>query len=712
MRSQIFAMLAILLTATVVTADLPSPQLDRLVPLGAAAGSSVEVEVIGPDLEATEAQPPRLIFDHPGITAKHTKDRKFTVTVSADVPAGTYDARVVSQHGVSSPRLFAVSRGLTELMEVEPNDEYATAQELPLNAVVNGSSDGNKEDRFRLRLSAGQRIMIVCEAQKLDSPLDATLTLLDNNGKQLAVSSDVAGRDPRIAFRAPAAGDYQILIADLTYRGGLPYRLRVTDRPWVENLFPRAVQAGVPTSLTLLGLNLGNDAKASEFRTGEIPLETTTATVIAPADLFTRRAYEFSEHPTDHSVLPTAATCTLTGMQFRPNIGTETANPIPLLVTDLPVTREVEPNDDPMKPQPLTMPAIVAGQFDRERDADWYEFTTTEAGTYSFDVYCERIAGRADPYLVIMDEKNNRIAEHDDYGHRVNAFDGHLRDPTGTANLLAKSRYRVLVQDRYRRGGPSYSYVMSIRRPRPDFYAAAIHAQNPGPGGTTLRRGGAVYVDLIVHQVDGFRGPITVTAEGLPKGVHAMPTTTSDTRATFTLWCDPDAPEWVGPIRLLARSRTESGEELVREVRPYTRVWTQAGENSSRPTRSLMIAVLPNAAPFAVRPSVQEMTIVAGQSKEVTFQCQRPNPEFTGPVTVIPLSFPGGIKLAQFTIPAGKTEAKAKLEIPANMRPGVYTVSVQGQGQVPIMTRDRGKQNTLVSLPSQPFTITVQPAAK
>src|SRR5262249_5538690 len=148
--------------------------------------------------------------------------------------------------------------------------------------------------------------------------------------------------------------------------------------------------------------------------------------------------------------------------------------PIPLLICDSPVTFEAEPNDDPAKAQPLTLPAVVSGRFDRERDADWYEFETTEAGPYGFEVYCERIAGRADPYLVVMDEKDNRVGELDDFGMRSNAFDGHLRDPSGTINLGAKKKYRVLVQDRYRRGGARYQYVLTIHRPEPDFYSAAI----------------------------------------------------------------------------------------------------------------------------------------------------------------------------------------------------------------------------------------------
>src|SRR5437660_3320497 len=104
------SLLILLLLGIVARADLPSPRFDRLTPLGAAAGSSVEVEVAGADIEEANT----LLFDHPGITSEHIKDRRFKVTVAADVPTGTYDARLVGKWGITNPRLFAVSRGLAE----------------------------------------------------------------------------------------------------------------------------------------------------------------------------------------------------------------------------------------------------------------------------------------------------------------------------------------------------------------------------------------------------------------------------------------------------------------------------------------------------------------------------------------------------------------------------------------------------------------------
>ena len=85
-------------------AELPSPRFDRLVPLGAAAGTSVEVELVGNDLEGANA----LVFDIAGIKATPVegKERRFNVSVAAEVPEGTYDARLVGRFGVSSPRLL------------------------------------------------------------------------------------------------------------------------------------------------------------------------------------------------------------------------------------------------------------------------------------------------------------------------------------------------------------------------------------------------------------------------------------------------------------------------------------------------------------------------------------------------------------------------------------------------------------------------------
>lgn len=691
------ALFAVLAVVTTARADLPSPRFDRFMPLGAAGGSAVEVEVAGADIEGAT----KLLFDTPGITAEHVKDKKFKVTVAAAVPPGTYDARLVGRYGVTNPRLFAVSSGLAEVAEKEPNDDPTLAQPVPVNAVVNGTSDQGREDVFRVAVKKGQRVVVECFAQRLDSQLDATLTVSAADGRPVASNGDYAGRDPLVEFVAPADGDYLVSLNDLSFRGGHPYRLVVTDRPHVENLFPRAVRVGQPSVVSVFGRNLGG--KESGFVVNDLPLDVIPETVDPLRDVFTRGLFRFTDHPTGHSVLPTAATCTHTGFQHRG---------VPLVVTDTPVTLDQEPNDDPKAPQKLTIPAVVSGRFDKERDADWFLLEPTESGPYSVEVYCERIAGRADPYVVVLDEKDNRVAELDDFGIRANAFDGHLRDPSGTVNLTAKQKYRLLVQDRYRRGGPRYQYVLTVRKPVPDFYPAVIHHQNPGPGGTTVRKGGAAYLDVIVHNKDGFTGPFTITAAGLPKGLHAEPTTvTGGDRAVLVLWAAADATEWVGPVTLTATAR-RGDETFTREVRPYTRVWNSTDLNSSRPTRELVVAVA-DAAPFAVSPHADRVTIEAGKKAELRMSCARLQQDFKAAVTLTGLTPPNPLKVSTAAIPEGKTEATVTVEVSANARPGEYTLALQCQAQVPFSKDATAapRPNTLVTTPSRPVTVVVTAAA-
>ena len=93
-------LVALLVTAATARGELPSIRFDRLTPLGGAAGTTVELEVAGAELDGVET----ILFDHPGLKATFVKDKHFKLAVGDDVPAGTYDARLVGRFGVSNPR--------------------------------------------------------------------------------------------------------------------------------------------------------------------------------------------------------------------------------------------------------------------------------------------------------------------------------------------------------------------------------------------------------------------------------------------------------------------------------------------------------------------------------------------------------------------------------------------------------------------------------
>lgn len=694
------------LLAPFASGELPRTRFDRLEPLGGAAGTTVAVRIAASKPDGVKT----LLFDHPGLSAEFVEDGKFRIAIAKDVPEGWYDVRLVGRWGVSNPRLFAVSHELTDVADTEPNNDAEKAQPVVVNSAVNGTSDGNGEDTFRVSLRAGQRVVFDCLAQRLDSQMDATLILRSPEGRVLATNRDHFGSDPFLDHTATADGDVLVTVHDLSFRGGHPYRLVVTDRPHVENVFPRVLKVGTTTEVVAAGRNLGEAATRSELSLHGAELDALHWTVEPPEEITTQGAYRFVEHPTAHSVLPTAATCTLTGFQVQPRIGGRLANPTTVMLSTDDVTIEVEPNDDREKPRDLTLPAIVSGRFDRPRDADWYRFEVPENGQYTFEVYSERINGNADPYLVVLDPDGNRVGELDDHGHRVNAFDGHLRDPSGTITLQAGKAYRVLVQDSYRRGGPRYQYVLAVRRPRPDFYVATMHDSNPDPGGTTVWKGGATYVDLVVHQVEGFDGPVTITAENLPPGMHAARTVVSHTnRGAFVLWADADAPDWAGTITLVATGERD-GETIRRTVRPHTRVSNQG--NSSRATRNLAIAIVEKA-PFAVTFERERLEVTAGNEANIDVMVDRLWSDVTDKVTLRLLANPNGVSIDVAEIGSGADSATVTIKVQGNVRPGEYTIVLDAQCQVPFSedSAAKDKPRTLVTMPSRPLTLVVEPAA-
>ena len=702
----LFASIAWPICPGIVRAELPSIRFDRIQPLGLAAGAALEVEVLGRDIEDVQS----LRFDHPGLTAEFLKPGRFKITSQELVPAGTYDVRLIGKYGVSNPRILSITHGLADLPEVEPNNEVEQSQAVPLNSAVNGTSDGNGQDVFKISLKQGQRVVIDCQAMKLESQLDANLILTNVAGQSLSASSDYHGRDPFIDFIAPADGDYYATVNDLIYRGGLPYRLVVTNLPQVENVFPRAVQAGQTVNMTAYGRNLQTASAAIPSQSVPLPLDEFRFPLTIPSELGRTRQFTFLEHPVDHSVAPTAATFMLNGYQVRVPVGAGALHPACLMVTDLPVVIDAEINDERTQAQTLILPAVVSGRFDRPRDADWYsvEIPENAGGEYVFDVYAERIAGQSDPYVGVYDDQGGSLGEHDDYGPRVNAFDGHIRDPRGTFNLQAKRTYFIVVQDRYSRGGPRFQYVMSIRKPVPDFDIAAIHSENPGPSGTNIWAGGAVFMDVIAARHPGFSGGITLTAEGLPPGVHAAPTNVfNNDRGTFVFWADESAAAGASAVKIIATATVE-GQTLRHEVRPYTRVWTDANPGSSQPMRELVIGVRERA-PYVIKPTLDKVTVESGQQVQVKFAATRYWADFKDKITLIPLSFPGEIQMATVEIPPSANEATVSFTIRNGARPGDYTVSVLGQAQVPFNkdSQATSRPNTLVSSPSPPLTITI-----
>jgi hypothetical protein len=679
------------------SAQLPQARLDRIFPLGGAAGSEVLLDVAGKDLDGAKA----LHFDHPGFKAELVKPNQFRVSIDKDTPPGSHEVRVVGKYGITGSRLFAVSRGLAEVAEKEPNDSPAQAQAVPMNAAVNGQSDNNGDDFYRFRAKKGERVTIDCLALRLDSTLRAMLVLSAADGRELARGRPYYDRtDPLLDFVAPADGDYVVGLHDITYSGGLPYRLVISNHPQIENVFPPAVAPGQEVELTVLGRNLPGGKPAADATVLDLPLDRLTVPFTASKDAAALQRFDFANHLATPSLNARGLQTWLKGL--------DSLNPATLLYAPAPVVVEREPNDTADTAQEITLPAVVCGRFDRPGDADWYSFTAKAGEQVAIDLLCERLEMPGDPFVIVTDAKGAELATFDDHGINVNALAQFNRDPLGTFTAPANGTYRVLVQERYGHGGPRFLYALHLGKPQPDFYPVAFHETNPDPTCPVVRQGGSAYCEVCLNRRH-FNGPVTVEAEGLPPGVRCPPVRVSPQAQTAAVvfTAAADAAEWAGPVRLKAWAEID-GRRVERDVRCAQRRWAIANISTSRVCRAFCLAVK-SQAPYGLKTQPELATAAAGGSFEAKVTVERHWPDFKGKVQLTGLNLPPGFSVAATDLPADRNDAAVKVTVAANVPPGTYTVTLRGDAQVPF-NRDpaaASKPNVRVADPATPLSVTV-----
>jgi hypothetical protein len=107
-----------------------------------------------------------------------------------------------------------------------------------------------------------------------------TLEIVDANRTVLVVNRGLdSGSDPFLAWKAPADGDYHVLVSNTTMDGsaGHAYRLTIGALPYVTAWSPLTAQVGKETRVTLIGHHLGDKAtvtmKADKEGMINVPLD-------------------------------------------------------------------------------------------------------------------------------------------------------------------------------------------------------------------------------------------------------------------------------------------------------------------------------------------------------------------------------------------------------------------------------------------------------
>jgi hypothetical protein len=686
-------------------AQLPQSRLDRIFPLGCEAGSTLVLDIAGKDIDDVKT----LHFDHPGLKAEFVKPNQFRVTIAAETPSGTYEARAVGKNGISASRLFAVCRGLTEVRQIaEGNDRRDKAQSVAMNVAINGLSRGNASDLYRFPAHKGERVTIDCQAFALDSPFQPAMILSTTEGTELVRGKPVYDRmDSLIDFVAPADGPYFLELRDLTYVGDRPYRLVISNRPRLDSVFPPAVRPGKAVELSLLGRNLPGGRQIAKVTGPEPPLEELRVPFTAPVDATRLHRWNFLNHPSSPAL-------NARWFQLRPGPVADTLNPVTLTYADAPVTREREGNNTADTAQSVTLPTVICGRFDQPGDIDWYTFKAKAGQVISVDLLCERLGLPGDPIVVLFNAKGEEVSVFDDHGTNVEALTQLNRDPLGTFAIPENGSYRLQVQERTRRGGPRYLYALRVGQAQPDFYPVVFHETQNEPTCPVLRQGGTAFCDLCLNRRDGFNGSVTVEAEKLPRGVSCPPIHVGPNNelASVVFQAATDAPEWSGSIRLKAWAMID-GKRIERPVGCVQRRFGDSGGSATRASRAMCLAVR-STAPYILRVPPGEIKLPAGQSHEFKVKLTRHQADFKGGVRLSAWKPPAGFEVSDAEIKEGASDATIKVAVPADATPGVYTVVLRGDAQVPFSPDPKAtdKPSVRVNDAALPLTVVVNEPPK
>ncbi len=704
------AFLSFLATAA---AQLPVAELKSVFPPGGKQGTSFDVQVSGTDLDG----PTTLLFSHPSITAAPKMeeagplvktprpiDNQFTVTIAADAPPGIYELRVVGRYGASNPRAFVVG-SLDDARDNGANRTPATAQEIPVGIVVSGTTEGDNLDYYKLNLKQGQRVIIDCWARRIDSRMDSTLVLRDEQGNDLLTDRDTEGRDALLDFTAPADGAYVVGVCDFLYRGGAEYfyRLRVHSGPHVDFVFPPVAEPGKPAKVTVYGRNLPGSQLADDVKIDGRPLEKLEIEVTLPADEKAQRQLAVTTF-----VRPHAASLDTFAWQFTSPQGA--ADAVPIAFAAAPVVVEQEPNDEPAQAAKITVPCEYVGRFYPQNDRDWVEFQAKKDDVFWIEVAAHRRGLDSDPFLLVQkvvtndkgEEQVSDVAQVDDPADRNNRiggdFDTSTDDPSFRLQATEDATYRVQVRDQFSTGrlDPRFVYRLIIRPEQPDFRLTAMPETAPTQNNnqvlqnaTVLRRGGTAIVQVRVERLDGFTGEVEVTAEGLPPGVACVGAVlggqVKDGFLTFT--AEENAAPWSGAVAIVGKASIGE-QEATRYARTGALVWGVANRQQesplSRMARDLVLSVIDKeTAPAVVKVgdgAVVETSKGGKVEIPVAFTWRG---EVKGDLALAAIGAPSEFQVKNFNAKPGQADAKVEFVLSNNnIQPGAYTFYLRGQSKI------------------------------
>jgi hypothetical protein len=597
-----------LLALAPARADTFYPMLMGIHPVAVQAGATTECEasarynlhgayqvfVTGTGV-TTEVDPPKPATPKPVV-----QKLKVRFKVAADALLGPREVRIATPQGVSTVGQVVVVRDPI-VREAEPNDTLATAQAITLPATICGSIGRLEDvDYYKFKVAAGTSLTFHVQCQRLQNKIhdlqehaDPILTLRNAGGTVLAVNDNYFYGDSLLNYRFATAGEYFLEIRDTRYSGHPDwyYAIEINDRPFVTNVHPIAVTAGVATRLQLIGFTL----PADPHTTLTLPAET-------PDGL--------------HWIM-------------LPLGNGQLSNAAPVIVSRLPQVLEADgDNNTAGKAQAVPVPAGISGRIETPGDVDCYSFEAKAGERFCFEVVARDHQSALDSIIRVCNDKGDRLIENDDYFDRLVHADSRIENWAAPAN----GRFVVEIRDLHQRGGPNFVYFLKITRSQPHF-ELDIDTDK-----TLLAPGTAAPIYVRVRRKNGFTGEVQLAIDGLPPGVSATcgraltetitgMVVSNGLDGCIVLRAAPDAKMTAANIRITGTATHQEGTAapvtLTAVARPMQEVYFPGGGRSNYYVETHAVSIGEPLDLKSVQLSTTAVTLKPGESQKIDVTIDR-----------------------------------------------------------------------------------------
>lgn len=619
-----------------------SPDFSTSIPRGGKAGSEVKVSLIGNRLSDAE----EILFHQPGMSFKDLKvidDRKVEVTlvIAPDCRLGEHHFRIRCRSGISYARNFWVSQ-FPNLDEVEPNDDFAAPQKVPMNVTIEAEAKPEETDYYLISAKKGERISVEVEGLRINNipqniAIDPYVAILNKERFEIASAdgSALLKQEPVLSIEAPEDGEYIVEVRDSAYQGRGRYRAHIGNFPRPTAVYPAGGKAGSEMEFAMLG-----DIK------GSYPMKVK---------------------------LPATAENDRFGI-FAANGGFIPPSPNELRISPFDNFLEKEPNNANTEASDAgAIPIAFNGILQAEGDVDFFKFSAKKDQTFQFRVFANSIGSPVDPVLTIYNEKMGGLGSSDD-------ADG-TKDSRVDFKAPADGTYYVRINDMLSRGGADYVY-----RIEPVTTPPSIDVSMP----EMLRREfqymkqfnipqGGYYAMVVNTSRKGVSGDLAFEMPALPKGVTLEAGVVPKTVGQFPilLKAAPDAPIAGGFYDLVAKTtdaaNPHSGKFV--QVLDLVRGPQNGVEYYTRNFDKLPVAVT-EALPFAVAIDQPKVPIVRNGTMKLKVRAIRKE-GYEKPITIrFPWLPPGISSPATMTFPEKATEVEYELNANENAELNQWNLTV------------------------------------